>query len=88
MENIKYINAQKSYDIIELSFRIHPAIAECIRKNTDYSEDELECSLSKDNVYIYRVAFSEKFEAVRDSIVEVIKKISKRAMMSGFTIIF
>jgi hypothetical protein len=76
MDNIKYINAQKSDDVIELYFRIHPTIADFIRKNTDYSEDELESSLSKDNIYIYRVACSDKFEAVRDSVVEVIEKIS------------
>lgn len=84
MGNIKYINAQKSSDIMELYFRIHPTISEFIRKNSDYSVDELECSLSKDNVYIYRVACSDRFEAVMGSVVETIEKISNEGSDERF----
>lgn len=77
MENIKYLYCKETNDnITELYFKIHHNIAEVIRKYTNYSEDILEIYLSKDDVFVYRTARSDKSEAVRESVVETIEKIS------------
>lgn len=77
MKNIKYLYYQETNDnITELYFKIHHNIAEFIRKYTNYSENDLEIYLSKDDVYVYRIARSDKFENVRDTVVETIEKIS------------
>lgn len=77
MENIKYLYCKETNDnITELYFKIHHNIAEVIRKYTNYSEDILEIYLSKDDVFVYRIARSDKSEAVRDSVIETIEKIS------------
>ena len=77
MENIKYLYCKETNDnITELYFKIHHNIAEVIRKYTNYSEDILEIYLSKDDVFVYRIARSDKSEAVRESLVETIEKIS------------
>ena len=77
MKNIKYLYCKETNDnITELYFKIHHNIAEVIRKYTNYSEDILEIYLSKDDVFVYRTARSDKSEAVRDSVIETIEKIS------------
>ncbi|MEE1173403.1 MAG: hypothetical protein U0K87_13735 [Ruminococcus sp.] len=77
MKNIKYLYCKETNDnITELYFKIHHNIAEVIRKYTNYSEDILEIYLSKDDVFVYRIARSDKSEAVRDSVIETIEKIS------------
>ena len=77
MKNIKYLYCKETNDnITELYFKIHHNIAEVIRKYTNYSEDILEIYLSKDDVFVYRTARSDKSEAVRESVVETIEKIS------------
>ena len=77
MKNIKYLYSKETDDnITELYFKIHHNIAEVIRKYTNYSEDILEIYLSKDDVFVYRTARSDKSEAVRESLVETIEKIS------------
>lgn len=50
--------------------------AALIRKYTNYSENDLGIYLSKDDVDVYRIARSDKFENVRDTVVETIEKIS------------
>ena len=77
MKNIMYLYSKETDDnITELYFKIHHNIAEVIRKYTNYSEDILEIYLSKDDVFVYRTARSDKSEAVRESLVETIEKIS------------
>lgn len=77
MKNIKYLYCKETNDnITELYFKIHHNIAEVIRKYTNYSENDLQIYLSKDDVYVYRIARSDKFENVRDTVVETIEKIS------------
>ena len=77
MENIKYLYCKETNDnITELYFKIHHNIAEVIRKYTNYSEDILDIYLSKDDVFVYRIARSDKSEAVRESVIETIEKIS------------
>lgn len=77
MENIKYLYCKETNDnITELYFKIHHNIAEVIRKYTNHSEDILEIYLSKDDVFVYRIVRSDKSEAVRESVVETIEKIS------------
>ncbi|MED9969630.1 MAG: hypothetical protein UFA98_06425 [Ruminococcus sp.] len=77
MKNIKYLYCKETNDnITELYFKIHHHIAALIRKYTNYSENDLGIYLSKDDVYVYRIARSDKFENVRDTVVETIEKIS------------
>ena len=77
MENIKYLYCKETNDnITELYFKIHHKLAEFIRKYTNYSEKNLQNYLSKDDIYVYRIARSVKSEAVRESVVETIEKIS------------
>ena len=77
MKNIKYLYCKETNDnITELYFKIHHNIAEVIRKYTNYSENDLQIYLSKDDVFVYRTARSDKSEAVRESLVETIEKIS------------
>ena len=77
MKNIKYLYSKETDDnITELYFKIHHHIAALIRKYTNYSENDLEIYLSKDDVDVYRIACSDKFENVRDTVVETIEKIS------------
>ena len=77
MKNIKYLYSKETDDnITELYFKIHHNIAEVIRKYTNYSENDLGINLSKDDVFVYRIVRSDKSEAVRDSVIETIEKIS------------
>lgn len=90
MKNIKYLYCKETNDnITELYFKIHHNIAEVIRKYTNYSENDLQIYLSKDDVFVYRIVRSDKFEAVSDSVVETIERIyPTRVTMSASTIIF
>lgn len=45
-------------------------------KETNYPEKNLQKYLSKDDVFVYRIVRSDKSEAVRESLVETIEKIS------------
>lgn len=77
MKNIKYLYSKETDDnITELYFKIHHHIAALIRKYTNYPEDILEIYLSKDDIFVYRIVRSVKSEAVRESVVETIEKIS------------
>lgn len=77
MKNIKYLYCKETNDnTTELYFKIHRNIATFIRKYTNHSEKNLQNCLSKDDVYFYRIACSDKSEAVRDSVIETIEKIS------------
>jgi len=77
MKNIKYLYCKETNDnITELYFKIHHNIAEVIRKYTNYSENDLQIYLSKDDVFVYRIVRSDKSEAVRESVIETIEKIS------------
>ena len=80
MENIKYLYCKETNDnITELYFKIHHNIAEVIRKYTNYSENDLQIYLSKDDVFVYRIVRSDKSKAVRESVVETIEKISNES---------
>ena len=77
MKNIKYSYCKETNDnITELYFKIHRNIAAFIRKYTNYPEDILGIYLIKYDVFVYRIARSNKSETVRDSVIETIEKIS------------
>ena len=77
MKNIKYLYSKETDDnITELYFKIHRNIAAVIRKYTNYPENDLGIYLSKDDIFVYRIVRSVKSEAVRESVVETIEKIS------------
>ena len=78
MENVKFVHISKDSDngIVDLYFRIHDRLANCIRKYTKYSQEELLLYLSEDNVFHRRIQASKDFDEIQDSVVETIERIS------------
>lgn len=86
MENVKYLSCKKTGEIFrlygeeseeyELYFKINHDIAEFIRKRTKAPKIFLECDLTEDDIYTFRIAPGDDFESIRDSVVEKIEEVA------------
>ena len=76
MENVKFVRIEENDGMTHMFFKICDNLADFLRANTSYSENELSRYLGKDNTFRYIIHAGEEFKSIQKSVVDTIEKIS------------
>ena len=76
MENVKFVRIEENGGMTHMFFKICDNLADFLRANTSYSENELNRYLDKDNTFRYIIHAGEEFKSIQKSVVDTIEKIS------------